>query len=151
MKNSFSINVDKYLLRSTDDYHIIAEIVLSEDETPILQWYREEYGFTFKFLSKKPFAKSESEIRNFINLFRILIDIISLFMLEEGTSMKFSRELVEDFPMLTEMMQEAGLEPLEENFNKEVDSKEPLEYNDEEDEYWMDDYYDEEDDIPEEY
>lgn len=139
MKNSFKISIDKYILRSTDDYFVMAEIVLAEDETPILQWYREEFGFTFKFVAKEPFALTEEEDKTFFNLFKILVDIIQAFMLEEGTSMKFSKELMDDLPMLAQMMKDAGIDPLEEILEEEVDLKDPLDYNEDEDDYRYDD------------
>lgn len=139
MTNSFNINIDKYTLRSTDDYFVLAEIIRNDNDTPILQWYREEAGFTFKFLAKEPFADTEEEDRIFVNLFKILIEIIQSFMLEEGTSMKFPNELFHELPILAELLQEVGLNPLVENPEEEVDFQDPLSYNEDSDEYFYDD------------
>jgi len=139
MTNSFNITIDKYTLRSTDDYFVLAEIIRNDNDTPILQWYREELGFTFKFLAKEPFADSEEEDRIFVSLFKILVEIINSFMLEEGHSMKFTNELLREMPILAELLQEAGIKPLVENDEEEVDFKDPLDYNSERDEYFYDD------------
>ena len=146
MKNSFNITIDKYTLRSTDDYFVMAEIVRNDDNTPILQWYREEENFSFKFVAQKPFACTEEEDNTFVSLFKILVDIINYFMLDEGSSMKFSNELFWDMPILAELLQNAGLRPLAENDDEELDFKDPLEYNEEDDEYRYDDDDDDDDD-----
>lgn len=140
MKNSFNIAIDKYILRSTDDYHVIAEIVLAKDYSPILQWYREESGFTFKFLAKTKFADNQEELKTFMNLFRILIDIINSFMLEDDLSMRFDSETLKDFPILRGLLKQSGLMPLEEEEkdNEDVDTSDPLDYDEQNDDYWYD-------------
>jgi len=153
MTNSFNITIDKYTLRSTDDYFVLAEIIRNDNDTTILQWYREEEGFTFKFLTDEPFAETEEEDRIFVNLFKILIDIINDFMLDEGLSMQFTNELFDEMPILASLLHQIGLQPLDENPEEEnpeegIDFKEPLDYNEDRDEYFYDDHdcYDNNDD-----
>ena len=139
MKNSFNITIDKYTLRSTDDYFVVAEIILHNEETPIVRLYREEQGFSIKFVAKEQFYHNTEEQQIFANLFRILVDIINSYMLEEGISMKFNKESTRDAPVLSHFLQMSGIMPLEENYDEELDFEDPLSYNEDEDDYRYDD------------
>lgn len=139
MKNSFNLTIDKYILRSTDDYFVVAEIITLDQNLPIVQLYREEMGFSIKFLAKDKFLHNDEDKIVFANLFRILVDIINSFMLEDGVSMKFTKESIKDNPNLGYFLQMAGIFPFEENSDEGVDFQDPLSYNEDKDEYHYDD------------
>ncbi len=109
MTNSFNIVIDEYTARSTDDYHIMAEIVRNSDGVVILQWYREEVGFSFKFLENIPLDKPE-EIKTIVKLFYILVKIVDFFMLDDSTGMKvILGKDMQNFPMLRKMLTFSGV------------------------------------------
>lgn len=111
MKNSFNITVGKFTLRSTDDYHVIAEII--REQEPVLQWYREEEGFTFQMFKMEIYANDEEEVKIFIKLFAILVEVVNSFMLEEGHSMRFSSDFLKGYPLLQAMCRVSGIEAVE--------------------------------------
>lgn len=145
--NSFNITIDNFKLRSTENYYVVAEIIRNDTNEVILQWYREENGFTFQFLTDKPFAEDKEEVKTFFKVFSLLVKIINLFIIEDGQVMRFSSEYLESFPILQNLLKASGIQPLEEDcdehfidldflkedldsFKKDLDKHDEIEDND---------------------
>ena len=152
MKNSFNINIDNHILRSTDDYHIMAEVVRVDDgaETQIFAWYREESGFSFRFSVEDPWGGNPQNAVVFAKLFHILVKIIDYFMLEENEHMALGAimgSLPESVKKILDLSglsgQESPEEDLfyfaEEEFGEHLDKDDRSDYNDDHDDYFHDD------------
>lgn len=143
MKNSFKIEMDNHVLRSTDDYHIMAEIVRVDNgvETKIFEWYREESGFSFKFSVEDPWGGNPENAVLFAKLFHILVRIVDYFMLGHNEQMRLGQVLGSMPESVKKIIESSGLRQpkrpddiflfAEEEFGEELDKDDDEDYNDE--------------------
>ena len=59
------------------------------------------------------YANDKEEVKIFIKLFAILVEVVNSFMLEEGHSMRFSSDFLKGYPLLQAMCRVSGIEAVE--------------------------------------